>query len=88
MGTAATRADVNISLHGPLLMIVEAADAVPWTKPEDLPYDAGQPLPRLGGSFEDGCYVAFGDGSVRFLSREHSPETIRAAHHAAANVES
>ena len=72
-----TRADVNIFAR-PTLMIVEAAEPVLWTKPEDLLYDDGQPLPRLGGSFEDGCYVAFGDGSVRFLSREHSPETIRA----------
>ena len=59
-------------------MIVEAAEPVPWTKPEDLPYDDGKPLPRLGGPFEDGSYVAFADGSVRFLSREHSPDTLRA----------
>jgi hypothetical protein len=32
-----------------LLLIVEAAQAVPWTKPQDLPYAADQPLPPLGG---------------------------------------
>ena len=31
------------------LMVVEAAEAVPWTKPDDLPYSQNGPLPRLGG---------------------------------------
>ena len=74
-GDEGTRADVNIFAR-PTLMIVEAAEPVPWTKPDDLPYDDAKPLPRLGGPFEDGSYAAFADGSVRFLSREHSPETL------------
>jgi hypothetical protein len=60
------------------LMVVEAAEPVPWTKPEDLTYDQGGALPRLGGQFEDGFYVAFADGSARFLSREIARETLRA----------
>ncbi len=60
------------------LMVVEAAEPVPWTKPEDLAYGKEQPLPKLGGQFEDGFYVAFADGSARFLSRKVAPETIRA----------
>ena len=60
------------------LMVVEAAEPVPWTKPEDLPYDQGKPLPRLGGQFEDGFYVAFADGSARFLSKKIARETLRA----------
>ncbi len=70
-----TRADVNI-FGKPALMIVEAAEPVPWTEPEDLPYDDAKPLPGLGGPFENGSYVAFGDGSVRFLRKELSPETF------------
>ena len=31
-----------------LLLIVEAAQPVPWTKPEDLIYAADRPLPPLG----------------------------------------
>jgi hypothetical protein len=31
-----------------VFLIVEAAQPVPWTKPEDLPYGADQPLPPLG----------------------------------------
>jgi Protein of unknown function (DUF1559) len=60
------------------LMVAEAAEPVPWTKPEDLPFDKEKPLPRIGGQFEDGVYVAFADGSARFLSRKVSPETLRA----------
>jgi hypothetical protein len=32
------------------LLVVEAAEAVPWTKPEDLRYHPDRPLPRLGGA--------------------------------------
>lgn len=49
-------------------MVVEAAEAVPWAKPDDLPYDGVLPLPKLGGP--SGNYVAcFGDGSVRTFRR-------------------
>ncbi len=34
------------------IMVVEAARPVPWTKPEDLPFDAEKPLPELGGQIE------------------------------------
>ncbi|MDB5308458.1 MAG: hypothetical protein JWO38_2660 [Gemmataceae bacterium] len=49
-------------------LVVEAAEAVPWAKPDDLPYDGVLPLPKLGGP--GGVYVAgFGDGSVRTFRR-------------------
>jgi hypothetical protein len=76
-GDEGARAGFNLGAR-PILMIVEAAESVPWTKPEDLPYDDAQPLPRLGGPFENGSYATFADGSVRFLRRDHSPETLRA----------
>jgi hypothetical protein len=60
------------------ILIVEAGTAVPWTKPEDLPYDPGKPLPSLGGLFKDGFSAGFFDGSVRFLTRDIDEETIRA----------
>jgi len=63
----------------PTLMVVEAAHPVPWTKPEDVPYDKGGPLPRLGGQFDDGFYAAFADGSVRLIGRDIAPESIRAS---------
>ena len=61
------------------LLIVEAGKAVPWTKPEDIPYDAAKPVPKLGGlGFENGVNAAFCDGSVRFLPRTIKEKTLRA----------
>ena len=67
------------------LLVVEAADPVPWTQPIDLPYAAGAPLPPLGGVFKDrswklfaqrfdGCNVVFADTRVRFIPREKLKE--------------
>jgi prepilin-type processing-associated H-X9-DG protein len=58
------------------IMFVEAADPVPWTKPEDLPYDPAKPLPKLGGIFEGGFNAAFCDGSVHFITPKVKPETM------------
>jgi hypothetical protein len=74
-GDQGTQRDISM-FSRPRLMIVEAARPVPWTKPEDLPFDDGSPLPSLGGPIEDGSYATFADGSVRFLSREHSPDVL------------
>lgn len=68
---------VVADVASPTVMIVEAAEPVPWTKPEDLPYDETKPLPKLGRQFEDGFFAVFADGWPRFLSREVAPETIR-----------
>jgi hypothetical protein len=61
------------------ILIVEAWDAVPWTKPEDLPFSPDGPLPRLGGILKDGnARAGFADGSVHNLSQGIKEETIRA----------
>jgi hypothetical protein len=60
-------------------LIVEAGEAVPWTKPEDLRYAPDGPLPPLGGLFKDGFRAALADGSVRSVGREVSERSIRAA---------
>lgn len=78
-GEEGTRIADFIYVARPTLMVVEAAHPVPWTKPEDVPYDKGGPLPRLGGQFDDGFYAAFADGSVRFIGRGVDPESIHAA---------
>jgi RNA polymerase sigma factor (sigma-70 family) len=52
------------------LMVVEAADPVPWTKPEDLPFDPEKPLPKLGGEFPDLVVAAFCDGSVHIIEKK------------------
>ena len=60
------------------LLIVEAAEAVPWTKPADLSYDPRRPLPKLGGSYEDVFLVALADGSVQWAKRTVSEQTLHA----------
>jgi hypothetical protein len=59
-------------------LVAEAATAVPWTKPEDLPYDPGKPLPKLGGVFGGGFNVALADGAVRFFAKAPKEKTLRA----------
>ncbi|MFI5454264.1 MAG: DUF1559 domain-containing protein [Isosphaerales bacterium] len=59
-------------------MVVEAGKAVPWTKPEDVPFDKDKPLPKLGGEFGQGLHVLFADGSVMFLSKKIEEKTLRA----------
>ncbi len=49
------------------LLIVEADREVPWTKPEDIPFDPGKPLPKLGGFFEGGFHAVLADGAARFV---------------------
>jgi hypothetical protein len=61
------------------IFIVEAATAVPWTKPEDLPYDAAKPLPALGGAFPEVFHAALVDGSVHTLARNFAEKTMRMA---------
>ena len=58
------------------IMFAEAATSVPWTKPEDIPFDKGKLAPKLGGLTKNGFMVAFCDGSVRLLSRSISEETL------------
>jgi hypothetical protein len=61
------------------IMCVEAANPVPWTKPEDLPFNPDKPLPKLGGHFSGGFNAGLCDGSVRFVSNKISEKTLKAA---------
>ena len=60
------------------LYIVEAAQAVPWTKPQDLPFTPGKPLPKLGGLFKDGFHIAVADGSVQFIPSRFNEKVFEA----------
>jgi hypothetical protein len=64
---------------GNTILIVEAGKPVPWTKPEDIPYDPHGPLPDLTGLFEDGVRVCMVDGELRFVTKETREELIRRA---------
>jgi hypothetical protein len=61
------------------IFIVDADDAhaVPWTKPEDLPWDPKQPAKGLSDRF--GGYLAgFVDGSVHLLPKKVAPDVLKA----------
>ena len=61
-----------------IFLIGEAGKAVPWTKPEDIPYDTNKPIPALGGQFAKVSHVAFCDGTVRALPKTIEERWIRA----------
>ncbi|MHB1422981.1 MAG: DUF1559 family PulG-like putative transporter [Gemmataceae bacterium] len=61
------------------ILIVEAAELVPWTKPADLPFDRSRPLPALGWSSRKDFLAALTDGSARPIRRQVSEKTLRAA---------
>jgi hypothetical protein len=60
------------------IMIVEAEEAVPWTKPADVAYDPEKPLPKFGGLFKNGFHAAFADGTVRFIKMDIDEKLLRA----------
>jgi hypothetical protein len=70
-------ADVKDGMEQTILL-AEAAEAVPWTKPQDLAFGPGKPLPALGGSFWNGFYVLLADQRPRFLKRPLDEATLRA----------
>ena len=62
----------------PRLLIVEAAESVPGTKPDDIGYSPQLSVTALGGDFGVGRFLgAYGDGSVRWHS-QLSDEALRA----------
>jgi hypothetical protein len=73
------------------LLVVEAGEPVPWSKPADLAYDPNGPLPILGAGFSKPTYflcheisrrpainVGFGDGKVLFLPTDTDESILRA----------
>jgi hypothetical protein len=60
------------------IMILEAGESVPWTKPDEMPL--GEKLPKLGGHFMGKMNVVMGDGSVRTIDlKKIGDATLRAA---------
>ena len=59
------------------ILLVEAAKSVPWTKPDDIVFDADKLLPKVGGLSKGGFMAALCDGSVRFFPLTIKEETLR-----------
>jgi hypothetical protein len=60
--------DIRDGASKTILCVEAGADkAVPWTKPEDLPFDPENPLASLGAVSPEGFIAAFFDGQVMQL---------------------
>jgi len=72
------------------ILIVEAAEGVPWTKPVDLQYDPTAPVGIIGNYHQKSIHfsrytlgahqvfnAAFADGSVHSFRKEKDPESLR-----------
>ena len=60
------------------ILAVEAKREVPWTKPDDIAFDPGQPPPAIEGYAPDGSSVTLADGSARFLPKTLDPNILKA----------
>jgi hypothetical protein len=62
-------------------MVVEAKRDVPWTRPDDIPFDPEKANDlvklHLGGSHDGGFIGGFADGSVRFVSNMVDPGVFK-----------
>jgi hypothetical protein len=70
--TTSRRIDRNTTI-----MVVEAAEPVPWTEPEELEFGPDKPLPRLGGLFPGYYHVVFWDGFVDSFLQTTDEATLR-----------
>jgi RNA polymerase sigma factor (sigma-70 family) len=60
------------------ILVIEAGEAVPWSKPQDVPFDAAKPVPRLGGLFPNVIFAAMADGSVQRIRPDCRPADLKA----------
>ncbi len=77
-GSPGPKFDAITDTPSDTILIVEAAEAVPWTMPEVLLYDRNQPVPKLGGLFKGQFQVALADGSVRSFRSDLPEDKLRA----------
>jgi hypothetical protein len=61
------------------IMIIEAAQAVPWTKPDDLAFDAAAAPSLLGAGspHPGGFHVSFADGRIQYIKTSLDLNTFR-----------
>jgi hypothetical protein len=59
------------------LLFVEAGEPVPWTKPDEIPYDPTQPV-RLRGLFRNGFRACSADGRYRFVEDSTDQHVLHA----------
>ncbi len=60
------------------ILVLETDSFVPWTKPDDLHWVKGGPLPRVGSPHPNGAHALFADGATKFLTAPIRPEILLA----------
>jgi hypothetical protein len=61
------------------ILVVEAGDAVEWTKPDDLDFAPGRPRPTFGGAYPNLPFalVLMADGTVHHMRKDVPDDTLR-----------
>ncbi|HEX5269997.1 MAG TPA: DUF1559 domain-containing protein [Gemmataceae bacterium] len=59
------------------ILIVEAEEAVVWTKPEELPFDVKKDPPKVGLKGMDSFNAAAADGAVHTISKTIDKDTLK-----------
>jgi hypothetical protein len=60
------------------ILVVEASRAVPWTKPEDVEWEPGTPMPEFGNQLLTRFHVLACNGASHLLPRTIDPGKMRA----------
>jgi len=58
------------------VLVFETDTAVPWTKPDDLRWAPGWPLPKLASPHAGGTHMLFADGTTRFIKHIIEPNKL------------
>jgi hypothetical protein len=59
------------------ILFIEAKRNIPWTKPEDIPFDPQKPLPAVGGFEEGHLSAAFTDGHAARMKTETIKDQLK-----------
>ncbi|MFI5456642.1 MAG: DUF1559 domain-containing protein [Isosphaerales bacterium] len=59
------------------VLVFETDVLVPWTKPDDLRWARGGPLPHLVSPHPGGAHALFADGSTRFIKHAIRPDILQ-----------
>lgn len=74
--TLTTIMNQNGSSH--TILVVEAGEPIPWTKPDELDFDSKNPFPKLGPKGED-FLILFADGTCNVVPAAFDQKVIRLA---------
>lgn len=59
------------------ILVVEAAENVPWSSDKELEYDPVKPVPKLGGSSKEGFFALMANGQIRLIKHSVSEKVLR-----------